>query len=650
MSSTKKRLILFGVIWLSLQLILVFCKKPIGFISDEILYKRIAHSLFRFEPALSWHYPILYPMLISIGFLFGGYFYEAMLVVNILAKGIGLIIIWKLLRKEADEGRALYLLALIGFSPIYFIYSRVLMAENLSCILLIINVLYHEHYRKKGLEEDCANRWMYTVGASLLSLALFWTKYLMLVTLPVFCLFWCIPHLKTGRKTAAKAFSFLREGFFYTFIVVICIIAYAGIYAIRVKQPFTLDLLTGTMGFAAASGPSNNGYAMSAEFKWILSYVLYAVLGAVFVIVGMIADTKKGLLEKNRAIVILNMILIVVLVYVSARHSTHVDYNEGTKMMNLCGRYVAYAVPLLAICWIRTCNITEKASASLARKVGGGFIGAAIVWVSYELLYVYSPGVAQSPSWLTGIRAADNAGFTNMGHMFCWMYCIGICVLLFTNRRISLCVIAALMTANGFWAVLTCDKYHAKDYAYSSVMKQFLDRHLHEDIDILCMDREDFTFMQNYLLFYRVGDRFDSIDVLSITDLGQPRYFSSNEYKYLFAIDTEELDLTVYEQNHDLYEGDIKQRNVFLRWESGRFRDSDRAVDVSWLDGNQVQISCEGDNWTMFVCGTYILPMRQEIEENQVVATVAEEALEEDIVYIYDIRNLTVSELRLSDY
>lgn len=563
MSSNKKRLILFGVIWLSLQFILVFCKKPIVFISDEALYKRIAYNLFQFQPAVSWHYPILYPVLISIGFFFGGFFYEAMLVVNILAKGIALIIIWKLLRKEADERKAFYMLILIGFSPIYFLYSRVLMAENLACPLLIINVLYHEHYRKKAIGGGGSHQWVYTVGASLLSLALFWTKYLMLVTLPVFCLFWCMPRLKGDGKTATKAFCFLKEGFIYTFIVVLCIVTYAGIYAIRVKQPFTLDLLTGTMGFSAASGPSNNGYAMSVEFKWVLSYVLYAVLGAVFVIVGMIADTKRDLLEKNSAIVILNTMLILVLVYVSARHSTHVYYNEGGKMMNLCGRYVAYTVPLLAICWMRTCDITEQASSNLVRKIGGGIIGMAIVWVAYELLYVYSPGVEQSPSWLTGIRAADNAGFTNMGHIFCWMYCIGICFLLFTDRRIGLCIIGALMTVNGFWAVLTCEKYHAKDYAYSIMMKQLLDRHLYENAAIVCMDNEDLTYMGGYLLFYTVGDKLDGIGILSVADLEQPIYFAGDQYKYLFAVDTEELDLTVYEQNNDLYEGDIKQKNVF---------------------------------------------------------------------------------------
>lgn len=472
--TNKKKLFLFGAIWLSLQFVLVFCRWPIVFISDEILYKRISYSLFQWKPALSWHYPILYPALISPGFFFRSHFYEAMLVINILSKGIGLFLIWKLLRKESDEDRALRMLVLIGFSPIYFLYSRVLMAENLACPLLILNVLYHEHYRKKMAEGRGGKRLAYTLGAALLSLSLFWTKYLLLVTLPVFCLFWCAPLLRGEGKTSAKLLSFVKEGIVYTAAVVLSLLAYAWIYALRTDQPFTLDLLTGTMGFGAASGPSNNGYAMSAGWIWIMSYVLYALLGAVFAIVGMIADMKADLLKKNSQIVALIGILILVLIYVSARHSTHVDYNEGWRMISLCGRYVAYATPLLSICWIRTCNPAEKESAGIARRIGAGAAGMAIVWVAYELLYVLSPGVEQSASWLTGIRAADNAGFTNMGYGFCAIYSIGICAVLLLDRRIGILLISLLMTANSFWAVLTCDRYHAKDYEYSYMMKGFL--------------------------------------------------------------------------------------------------------------------------------------------------------------------------------
>lgn len=75
-----------------------------------------------------------------------------MLAVNILFKGACLLIIWRLLKKNTHETRALYVLILIAFSPIYFLYSRLLMAENLACPLLIISVLYHEHYRNAAIK------------------------------------------------------------------------------------------------------------------------------------------------------------------------------------------------------------------------------------------------------------------------------------------------------------------------------------------------------------------------------------------------------------------------------------------------------------------------------------------------------------------
>lgn len=645
--TNKKKLFLFGAIWLGLQFILVFCRWPIVFISDEILYKRISYSLFQWKPALSWHYPILYPALISPGFFFRSHFYEAMLVINILSKGIGLFLIWKLLRKESDEDRALRMLVLIGFSPIYFLYSRVLMAENLACPLLILNVLYHEHYRKKMAEGRGGKRLAYTLGAALLSLSLFWTKYLLLVTLPVFCLFWCAPLLRGEGKTSAKLFSFVKEGIVYTAVVVLSLLAYAWIYALRTDQPFTLELITGTMGFGIGSGPSNNGFAVSVEFKWVTSYVLYAVLGAALIIVGMIINTKADLLRKNREIVTLIMLLLTALIYISARHSTYVDYNKGGLMMNLCGRYVAYATPLLAICWMRTCSLERGAAVSNGRKIAGGIVGTVIVWASYELLYVLSPGVEQSSSWLTGIRAADNAGFTNMGHAFCLIYCIGIGIILFTDYKIRILVISLLMMINSFSAVLTCEEYHARDYEFSGMVKALLGRHVHDNINIMCIDGVDYSFLNGYLRFYEIDDWYDEIVIRNISDLEQALYFDSESSGYIFALGTSSLNHDVYERNQDLYEGDIEQRNVFLRWDRERFRDDERKPEVSYEDENEVRISCQGDNRTIFVCGSYILPTRWEEEENQVVAVIQKDLLEDDAIYIYDIGELTVDELQL---
>ncbi len=101
----------------------------------------------------------------------------------------------------------------------------------------------------------------------------------MLITLPVFCLSFCSAYL--GRdigtyKTRLK--RFMLSAIIYTFVVLICIFGYAFIYAQRTALPFT-DAIIGTMGFTTGSGPANNGYAVLVDIKWVLCYVLYALLG-----------------------------------------------------------------------------------------------------------------------------------------------------------------------------------------------------------------------------------------------------------------------------------------------------------------------------------------------------------------------------------
>lgn len=642
--ANRLKLFLFGIVWLVLQGILVFYKTPIGFISDEVLYKRIADSLFHFQPAISWHYPILYPLLISPGLFFNTYFYEAMVMINIIFKGLCLIVIWKLLRRETDNERAFYILILIGFSPIYFLYSRVLFAENLACPLLIINFLYHESFRKKLLSDDISTKKKlgFTVIASLLSLALFWTKYLMLITLPVFCLCWCSVYLREKSAVWIKVKKFMGTAILYTLMVLVCILGYAFCYAVRTGMPLTLETITGTMGFGIGSGPANNGYAITVEAKWLLSYALYALLGAVPIIAGIIVMTGRRCLNNNKAMITLGAILILALVYISARHSTYVDYNAGGKMMNLCGRYVAYATPILAICWLRTYINTAK---NKLKIVWGGAIGIILVWVSYILLYVTSPGVEQSASWLTGLRAADNAGFTNLGISLCIIYCICIFIICISNYKSAAVIISILMCVHSFAAIFTCEKYHTRDYMYSAMAKEFFDRYQDDTAIILCTEALDYTYLSGQKLFYQTGDRLDYVSVMTVTDMEQPMYFAGDEQNYFFVVDADLTDKKIYEENKDLYEGSIEQNKLFLKWDSSRFAEGDISADMKLLGDNQVQFSCRGDAGTIFICGTYILPAI--IAEGQAVVTVDKNALTEDMIYIFDMGSLTASKIKL---
>lgn len=637
-----KRNIIFLAIWTSLSLILIFCKKPVGFISDEILYKRIAYSIFHFQPAISTHYPILYPMLIQIGFFFKTDFYVAMLLINIAFKGCCLFFIYQLLKKVTDEERASFILIIIAFSPIYFCYSRVLFAENLACPLLIINLLYHEAYRKRLIDENISwgCRFYYCAIAALLSLGLYWTKYLMLVTLPIFCLFWCsIYFAQENIKLKIKIERFLLTAAIYTSIVLSCIFAYAIVYALRTTGSISVEALLSTMGFLTGSGPANNGYAIFVDWKWLYSYALYALLGASPIIAGMIIYTSHEQLKKNWKEVIWYFILILALIYISARHSTYVDYNEGWKMVNLCGRYVAYTTPLLAICWIRICDYKDKCSTNFTRKLVGIIIGCSIVWISYEILYVKSPGVVQSTSWLTGLRAADNAAFTNLGVWCCWIYCIGIIIIAFANQWGVVLCLMVMMLINSFFAVVTCEKWHKYDYDNAVMCQEFYKKHMEENIGVICTENTEQMILSGQKLFYDVNDIYEGIGILSISQLEEPLWFEGDEYYYLFPVSSSKVDREKYQQNFDLFEGSLNQPYVFLTWNSRRFEEVTMEVQVVSQNG-KIQISCEDNDNLVFVKGNYILPMTR--ENGQVIVELMEEQVDTPI-YIYDIGKLTVS-------
>ena len=194
----------------------------------------------------------------------------------------------------------------------------------------------------------------------------------------------------------------------------------------------------------------------------------------------------------------------------SARHSTHVDYNEGGKMINLCGRYVAYSTPILAICCLRIGEFSKVINRKciIRRLLSGIIIGWSGVWLPYFLLYVFSPGVEQSTSWLTGIRAAENAGFTNFGIELCLIYSICILFILVVDYRISIGIICVLMCVNSFAAILTCEKYHSKDFEYSKMMKELFSEYQNDTIAVLCTNSADYENLYGKWLFYQVGHKY----------------------------------------------------------------------------------------------------------------------------------------------
>ena len=85
------------IIYFFLQLIYVYANGTCVSVSDEYTYKQIAMDIFQGEAVSSFHYPFVYPFILSLSFYFGDAFYNVMLFENILLKTILLAVIFKML-------------------------------------------------------------------------------------------------------------------------------------------------------------------------------------------------------------------------------------------------------------------------------------------------------------------------------------------------------------------------------------------------------------------------------------------------------------------------------------------------------------------------------------------------------------------------
>lgn len=254
-------------------------------------------------------------------------------------------------------------------------------------------------------------------------------------------------------------------------------------------------------------------------------------------------------------------------------------------------------------------------------------------------MYVKSLGVVQSPSWLTGLRAADNAAFTNLGVWCCWTYCIGIVIIAFANQYSVMLGLTALMLINSFLTVMTCEKWHQYDYDIAVMCQEFNKKHMEEEVTVICTESEEQVILSGQKLFYDVNDIYEGVGIISISHLEEPLWFEGDGYYYLFPVSSNTVGREIYQKNIDLFEGSLDQPYVFLTWNSHRFEEITRKIQVISQDG-KIRISCEDNDNLVFVTDNYILPMKR--ENGQVIAELREGQVD-TTVYIYDIGNLTVS-------
>ena len=489
------------IIYFFLQLIYVYANGTCVSVSDEYTYKQIAMDIFPGEAVSSFHYPFVYPFILSLSFYFGDVFYNVMLFENILLKTILLAVIFKMLASvvENREDRGL-VLTLIAFSPSYFLYSDWIMAENLFSPLLLITILYYISRRNIMISDTIAlkNKLSSSAIAGALAVALFETKYLAIILIPLWFAFWfscSVPLLKNKKVIKEALLCIICWGISVGLVLGGVVLT----YCVKSGCKIDLEIVKLSLGFSSGSGPENTGYKMLPQMKWIICYTAYPFLQAGIIVGENLKIRWKDIPKSIRENIIFLRIISLLLIFVAARHSSLVDYNAD-GMLKLLGRYVTYIVLIEIIIYAITEKYKkeEKAIDRFFRI----FMLVACTVFCYAILY---GNFAWKPAedWLASLRGLENLAFLKLGYIFVIVTCILIVVSQVFGKKIT--VICWLLFAGvNVYCSLDASEFYADNHSYIKATKELINEYGNEQVSVYSTDMENYLgSLQSFGFLYR---------------------------------------------------------------------------------------------------------------------------------------------------
>lgn len=402
------KLILIILGFLIVQIVYVYSTFPsMMVLSDESLYVRIARQIAEKGVVENFQYPFLYPLIVCISLKAGRGLYSVTLAVNILIKVISLVVIFCLLKRFLKENLCYIAVIFVAFSPIFFIWSRVVMAENLLAPLLLIAVLFHYNQRKSGNKREL-------IIAAFLAFLLWMTKYLAIVLLPFFCIYWGLGKWGGHKDSRIKAIlECLSTMICYTAVVIGCLAGYALYVSIRLKCGLSFDLIRNIMGLSMdAAIKAENYFFLQIQPQWLFSYISWTCLSVFLLIILCIVNGHSLTVVSKEWLMILSIIC-VCLLFVATRHSSTVSYNDNGQMVKLVGRYVDYIV-LIAIIFSVAFYNSEKNSEKVfcVRKNFLIIIVSSAFFLIIPYLVIYTDiFLNHEYDWVGDVRCIDNIAF-----------------------------------------------------------------------------------------------------------------------------------------------------------------------------------------------------------------------------------------------
>lgn len=377
---------------------------------DEYSYYTIAYDLFYGNGINELLYPIMYPLVIMVSFFFEDP-YSVMKIINIALNAAIPFISYAFIKDMVSRDKAVLISIALLFCNFSMAYPSFIMGENLIYLLFVVAFFYHIRFAKK-------KNLLFAFGAGVLIAIMYLTKYTALLLLPAFGLYWIIQYFDKNdvKKSLTEILKqFVVYGLGYAFIF----IGYSLIYANINSLSLSIDLFKSVAGFYVSSGPETNGYTFTVEFKWVVVYGLYALVLLLPGVIAAVGNWKAKFKERTfiNKFVFLTILTVIFMVYIAARHSTHIHYNHsGEVMLKLLGRYVGFASfsgLVLAVLMF------DKESKPI-RKLHALYIGlaaSAALTLSYFILY--EKLIWQNEDgWLNTTRGSALGGYEIFGIAF----------------------------------------------------------------------------------------------------------------------------------------------------------------------------------------------------------------------------------------
>jgi len=418
---------------------------------DKRHYFAVAKDLFDGGAFTEFQYPFVYPVFIWLT----GQTERGLLLSQVLVKAFSLAVIWLLLRKKMPEREGMTVMVLLALSPLWCIFSFRYMAENLEVPLLLITLLLHF-----GRRENLAGsghflrKLLLTVLAAGMAWTLMMTKYMCLLLLPVFCLLWGTAAFQKKEKRWLSALFWCAV---YTSVVLLLIVYYAHLVAQSQGAALNLAVIKKTIGFSQASGPDRVGYRFIPEARWLLCYGLYAFTGAAMILVSLLAGASRKRILENPCVCAGIGAIALILIYVSARHSTLAPYNVDGYMDRLLGRYVApvttlgVMLPYFTLPGAVPASEAAPSRGSLLRSISAAAAGCAVVLGAWAVLYRNCLGFNMSKKFVLENRGFDLLAFSRIGFPAVCVYLVLILLNAFVKKKQVLYLsLAACFLMNDF--------------------------------------------------------------------------------------------------------------------------------------------------------------------------------------------------------